>query len=49
LPSIVAGFLVSRGSALLATAQTFGAVVAVLSSLALLGMRSHRLSDLKLK
>ena len=49
LPSIAAGFLVSHGSALLATAQIFGAVVAVLSSLALLGMRSGRLSDLKLK
>jgi hypothetical protein len=44
LPAMAAGFLVSRGSALLATAQNFGALVAMLSSLALVGMLSGRLS-----
>src|SRR4030095_11199229 len=38
LPSIAAGFLVSRGSPLLATAQSFGIVVAALSTLALLSI-----------
>ncbi len=37
VPSIVAGFLVSRGGALLLTAQSFGAAVAALAALALLG------------
>lgn len=49
LPAIAAGFLVSHGTALLATAQSFGTVVAVLSALALAGMLSGRLSALKLK
>ena len=44
LPAIAAGFLVSRGSALLATAQNFGAMVALLSALALAGILSNRLS-----
>jgi hypothetical protein len=37
LPVIAAGFLVSRGGALLATAQAFGAAVVTLSALALVG------------
>jgi len=44
LPAVAAGFLVSRGSALLATAQNFGAMVALLSALALVGIMSNRLS-----
>src|SRR5262245_33102786 len=48
LPAIAAGFVVSHGSALLATAQIFGAVVAVLSALALVGILSHRLAAAKL-
>jgi MFS family permease len=42
LPAIAAGFFVSRGSALLATAQSFGAVVVVLSVFALIGVLSAR-------
>jgi len=38
LPAMAAGFLVSRGSALLATAQVFGVVVSALSALALVGI-----------
>jgi len=38
LPAMAAGFLVSRGSALLATAQVFGVVVCALSALALVGI-----------
>src|ERR1700752_5143712 len=37
VPSIVAGFIVSRGGALLPTAQHFGVVVATLAGFALLG------------
>jgi MFS family permease len=37
LPAIVAGFVISHGGALLATAQSFGAVVIALSALALVG------------
>ena len=42
LPSIAAGFVVSRGNALLATAQVFGAAVVILSALALAGVLSGR-------
>ena len=49
LPAIAAGFLVAHGSALLATAQHFGAVVAMLSTLALAGILSGRLSARRLK
>jgi len=42
IPAVIAGFFVSRGMQLLATAQDFGAVVAILSGLALTGMLARR-------
>jgi hypothetical protein len=47
LPAIAAGFLVSRGSALLATAHHFGIVVAALSTLALLSILLERIPALR--
>jgi hypothetical protein len=47
LPSVLAGFLVSRGSTLLATAHHFGIVVAALSALALLGILVERIPALR--
>jgi predicted MFS family arabinose efflux permease len=47
VPAIIAGFLVSRGAQLLATAQEFGAVVAILSALALAGTLSGRRATFK--
>ena len=47
VPAIIAGFLVSRGAQLLATAQEFGAVVAILSALALVGTLSGRRATFK--
>ena len=47
VPAIIAGFFVSRGAQLLATAQEFGAVVAILSALALAGTLSGRRATFK--
>ena len=47
VPTIIAGFFVSRGAQLLATAQEFGAVVAILSALALAGTLSGRRATFK--
>ena len=47
VPAIIAGFFVSRGAQLLATAQGFGAVVAILSALALAGTLSGRRATFK--
>ena len=47
VPAIIAGFFVSRGAQLLATAQEFGAVVAILSALALVGTLSGRRATFK--
>jgi len=47
IPALVAGFFVSRGMQLLATAQDFGAMVAMLSALALVGMLSGRRAAVK--
>jgi hypothetical protein len=47
VPAIIAGFLVSRGAPLLATAQEFGVVVAILSALALAGTLSGRPATFK--
>ena len=47
VPAIFAGFLVSRGAPLLATAQEFGTVAAILSALALAGALSGRRATFK--